>query len=478
MKRSILVFNLAGGLIVAACSSSNTGNGFSGDSGTGTDGPITVPTGSGDGSTGMLPTGEGGKLPPGSGSGTSPVITGDGGPCTFHDSTDHDGDGWSGLDGDCNDCNKYINPGAYDIPADGIDEDCDGKVDDEPTGCDSALTSVATTAGTDGAKAMDLCRSTTEGATGATKTWGVIDAEYVLPDGSNSPQTPSGQYLELYGCDPSNPQTNFGLGVGILGPKFGTNNVTQEGQHMLGLSSGTARDPSDTGYQPVWGFDKCYTSGAPAGFPGETPACGSVQFGAPHDGAGLRVVIRVPTNALTMSFDTNFFSYEFPEWVCSKYNDTFVVIMTPTPAGEPTTANDNIAFDSKGNVISVNAGFLAVCDPTTTAGVDGTGTNAGHYSYACSEGPSKLLATGFGSDSPAPPGQGSPKEDHASTDWLTTTVSVSAQAGKEITLLFAVWDSTDGELDTTMLIDNVHWTFATLPNTVPPPPPPPMTLPK
>jgi hypothetical protein len=44
-------------------------------------------------------------------------------------------------------------------------------------------------------------------------------------------------------------------------------------------------------------------------------------------------------------------------------------------------------------------------------------------------------------------------------------------------LLFAIWDSSDGLLDSTVLIDNVRWTFATSPTATIPPPLPPMTVP-
>jgi hypothetical protein len=412
-----------------------------------------------------------------SASSRSTETTGTGGGCPYATGTvDHDGDGWSPADGDCDDCNRYVNPGAYDIPGDGVDQDCDGTADDEPTGCDATLTSEATTTGSDGATAMDLCRKTTATAALPMRTWGVVSAAYVLPDGSTTPTTTGGDDTP---CTYS--EENFQLGFGILGPSFGTSNATQEGVRMLGLSSGTARQPTDPGYGPVWGFDKCYTSGAPAGFPGQTPACGAVQFGPAHDGAALQVVLRVPTNAVTMSFDTNLFSYEFPEWVCSPYNDTFVVVMSPTPTDEPTTAHGNVAFDPNGNVLSVNAGFLAVCDPTTTAGADGTGSNSGHYAYACADGPSALDATGFGVDSPAPPASfaiPTPQENHGSTGWLTTTVSVASLAGKSVTLLFAVWDSTDGELDTTVLVDNVRWTFATSADAGLPTPTGPVTIAK
>ena len=46
---------------------------------------------------------------------------------------DEDGDGFSREDGDCDDNNPDIYPGAEDIPGDGIDQDCSGS-DEESTG--------------------------------------------------------------------------------------------------------------------------------------------------------------------------------------------------------------------------------------------------------------------------------------------------------------------------------------------------------
>jgi hypothetical protein len=43
---------------------------------------------------------------------------------------DNDGDGWSVNLGDCNDDNVNIYPGAVELSADGIDQDCDGRIDD------------------------------------------------------------------------------------------------------------------------------------------------------------------------------------------------------------------------------------------------------------------------------------------------------------------------------------------------------------
>jgi hypothetical protein len=40
---------------------------------------------------------------------------------------DHDGDGWTIFDGDCDDWNPEVNPGAAEIPCDDLDNDCDGQ---------------------------------------------------------------------------------------------------------------------------------------------------------------------------------------------------------------------------------------------------------------------------------------------------------------------------------------------------------------
>lgn len=413
-----------------ACSGSNTG-----DSGFGGNGnqPSGSSGGSGNGSSSGSGSGGVGSSSGSSGGGsfgTADASTGPMNGCQYMDAIDHDGDGFASTQGDCNDCDPNSNPGAFDVPKDGIDEDCDGIVDDEPTGCDSMAVLDSTDPG-NAAYAMDLCRKTTETAQGKQRTWGVVGASFVAPDGSD---TCSDENTGTPGACSTN--ANFPLGHGNL-TKLGVNKP-QQGAHMHSMSSGTARDPSDTGYQDVGGFDKGFTVSAAPGFPAPAPACPGVITGQPHDGMALRLTIRVPTNAQSFAFDTNFFTYEFPDYICSTYNDTFVVEMAPAPMGAST--GGNIAFDQAGNPISVNNALLQVCDPQT----------AGGKMFSCPLGSSTLQGTGFGTDTAG--------SNHAATGWLRTTVNVDPTLkGKDITLVFAVWDSGDGILDSTALIDNFVW---------------------
>jgi len=224
---------------------------------------------------------------------------------------------------------------------------------------------------------------------------------------------------------------------------FGPNVKQRFGHRMLALSSGTARRPEDLGYEDVVRFDKQYACVHPAGFPKESPACPGVITGQPHDGIGLEATVRTPSNAHGISFDFNFYTYEWPDFVCSQFNDFFVAMLSPIPANQP---DGNISFDSQGNPVSVNNAFLEVCgcpeNPPQPC-------YAGGKSFTCALGNSELIGTGFGFDWSAD------HSEHGATSWLTTNSPV--EPNSEITIRWAIYDSGDGVLDSTTLIDNWRW---------------------
>jgi hypothetical protein len=200
-----------------------------------------------------------------------------------------------------------------------------------------------------------------------------------------------------------------------------------------------ARQPTDPGFKKLQGFNKDIQSGQPFGFPKESPACPGTVTGEPHDGAALELELRAPTNAHGIAFEFDFFTYEWPGFVCSTYNDFFVAMLDPVPKG---LVDGNISFDKNGDPVSVNNAFLEVCGCFS-----GPPCSAGGKQFSCPLGDAGLVGTGFGKDSAF--------SDHASSGWLETQAPV--EPSSEITLQFAVSDSGDGVLDTSVLVDNFRW---------------------
>jgi hypothetical protein len=226
--------------------------------------------------------------------------------------------------------------------------------------------------------------------------------------------------------------SNFDLGHGIL-DGFGVLSV-RAGSRMLAISSGTARQPTDPGYVDVAGFDKMYACESPEGFPKKAPACPGVVTGEPHDGVALEVTMKAPDEAVGFSFEFDFHTYEWPNFICSPYNDNFVALLDPAPPGQ---TDGNVSFDIKGNPVSVNNAYLRACGCA-----DGPPCfSNGNKKFLCQLGHDPLVGTGF--------------ETGAATGWLTTTAPV--EGGATITLRWAIYDSGDGVLDSTSLIDDFHW---------------------
>jgi hypothetical protein len=156
-----------------------------------------------------------------------------------------------------------------------------------------------------------------------------------------------------------------------------------------------------------------------------------------NDAIALELVLRAPTNADGLSFDFDFFTFEYSDYVCSFFNDVFAALLYSKAPRIP--SNHNVAFDSQGNPVSVNNGFVEVCDPYTYSGrKEGVPFSR---EFPCRLGNAELEGTGF--------------ERRAATGWLRTRANVLP--GEEVTLRLSIWDAGDELLDSTVLLDNLQW---------------------
>jgi hypothetical protein len=410
------LLGLAGSVaLAAACSATNAGNifGDDDDGSGGAAGGAGGHTGAGPGTGGGLGLGGFGQ----GGSTGSGMSTCD----SQNDGTDGDMDGFPDPI-DCNDCDANVNPNAVevgDVGAGGsggmmyvpADENCDGVKDEPKEICDQGL-AVADEDPLNAARAADLCKMSA-----GPDEWGVVSAKWVMADGS----PPPGSQL-----------ANFHRGHGLVSG-FGPNVTPRYGERMLAVSSGAGRQPTDVGYASPGGFSKGYSGLHPQGFPKESAACPGTLTGTPFDPTGVEIEIRAPSNALGFSFNFDFYTFEWPVYICSQYNDFFVALLSPIPQGQ---LDGNIVFDMQGNPISVNNAFMDVCG---CAG--GPPCNAGGKVFPCPLGTTELTGTGF--------------EGHAATSWLKTSAPV--EPNQVIIIRWAAYDSGDGVLDSTALIDNWEW---------------------
>ncbi len=275
--------------------------------------------------------------------------------------------------------------------------------------------------------AMGICQVYQQGV----NDWGIVQgsAKLTRADGSGSPNARQYGVKTQFGTDASNK------------PIFGNNFAL--------LSSGRARDAHDS--SPTEDHSYSHTL-----FPGSAPD----DFTAPHgnrlprtredcpqgmgiyDDAKLSVELKVPPFAHGFSFDFRFFSQEYMDYTCTDFNDFFITMLdtvwTPQAGQEPIPEDKNISFDAAGNYISVNSEqFFTVCEPKTCEAGDLT------VDYDCPEGLGALSGTGYD------------PENAGATTWLTTTAPVAP--GETIKLRFIIWDTSDPNYDSLVILDNFRW---------------------
>jgi hypothetical protein len=185
-----------------------------------------------------------------------------------------------------------------------------------------------------------------------------------------------------------------------------------EGYRFVALSSGPVGSMSPSGGGML--SENSYKDPAPEYMGHERRSGGLNSF--TFDRHQIIVTLKAPSNAKSFSFDFNFFSAEYPDYVNQNYNDTFYAILeAPSTNGGSRT---NIAFDSQNQSIEVDNNYFQ---------------NPFH--------PIPNWNTGF--------------DSHGSTGWLRTSWPVSG--GEEFTLTFSIHDEGDQVFDSLVLLDNFRF---------------------
>ncbi|HEY1690555.1 MAG TPA: choice-of-anchor L domain-containing protein [Polyangiaceae bacterium] len=336
-----------------------------------------------------------------------------------------------------------------------------GPVDTTPA-CDTSL-AIDDPSAADFAQAIGIC------TTAASKGYGLVSATYSKAFGSTAPPH-DGQW-------------------GLL-PSFGSAVKPREGSRLGVLSSGYAREYDDSQGQSIGSaaqtcgsasLEACCWSGingacpvgaasdfvnsspdgplegtsyptgvAPPGFPQSGASC--PQGKTVNDMIDLKLTLEAPPDATGFRFDFDFYSSEWPNFVCSNYNDAFVAYLTSKGL------TDNVSFDAQHNPVSVNNDYFDHC----TAGVplgcnrtDGNSADAPVATSQCASGASELAGTGYAGTKQSLCGQGPDATLGGATGWLTTQASI--EPGEQFTLEFMIWDAGDGILDSSVLIDHFVW---------------------
>lgn len=305
---------------------------------------------------------------------------------------------------DCDDLRFHVQPGGVEFPETTEDDNCnDDNTDYATCACDGLASNAR-----DLASAMDLCGDAVAGATkaGGAAQFGIVDAYQGVVEER--------------------------LRVRVDGP--GATPVVINNSCLTTLSTGTA-----TGTERDEGPGNC-------NFQDPDPeAAGGINDDI-CDLAQIRLTLRAPANAHGFAFDFMFLSYEWPEFLCQEYNDTFYALVeTDAVFGGDET---NAAFDTSGRPITVNVGFFE--NPAEwTVPLDGI-SHAASALGGCS------IASEPGCTLPEYCGNGLDPRSGSGSGWLTTTVPI-APGEQDVSLVLSIHDESDGLYDSIVLIDSFRW---------------------
>jgi hypothetical protein len=212
------------------------------------------------------------------------------------------------------------------------------------------------------------------------------------------------------------------------------------------LSSGTARKEGHPEYVHR-NFDKGYVSNAPFGFPKESPSCPNVTTKAPHDATGLEIEIQAPSNAQGFSFDFNFFTFEWPQFIARPS-------MTSSSRSRRRSRRGNstehfVRSDGQCDQREQRLPRLCACPANVGPGCPAPPPPNNLKTFDCLLKGDTLIGTDFDVDDKYP------GWTNGATGWLRTSAPVDPDA--TFTLRLVTYDSSDGFVDSSTLIDNWRW---------------------
>ena len=362
------------------------------------------------------------------------------------DDPDNDNDGWTVCGGDCCDSQgpnclnpELVNPGAFEVGGNSVDDDCDGTVDNPLPACDAGLASNSGVPN-DYAKAIDLCQFTTENPPNPEdRIWGVIQSQLLLASGNGAPDSTSRSIRNGFGS--------------VITNRFG--------QRLAVLSTGSAADNAGDTNPNFSNFQDGLDTGTSSSFPPDyqtlpnAPGCPDPSGNTANNPVNLKIRVRVPTNAQSFSVDMYFFSAEYPEYVCTKFNDFFVTLLDSTGMGNPNDKNIAVYDDGNNlwpvgvNILKAAAGLFTQCSGGAISQCGGGGTYNGCVSTM------ELNGTGFDQQGTTFYSCGYGGRYGGGTGWLKMSGNVTP--GETMEIRFIIWDTSDGLFDSLVLLDNWQW---------------------
>jgi hypothetical protein len=399
------------------------------------------------------------------------------GSCEPCDSAEHDcdDDGWLVSEGDCCDlpgsCGsepEAINPGAIEISGNQIDDNCNLFDEEDTAPCDGALLSSSDLA-EDYARALGICRTTTATPAKPEATWGLIEAELLRADGSPLVDVRAKSIRPAFGS--VSPAAHEGNSIAVLSTGIAADGVQTNPGPNLGAPASSYMStfheplPSEVDLLATCAGPACIadwfaSENLPLKAANELPTAPDCQPTlAPnlaYDSVMLRLSLRAPTNMKSFRFRMYFLSAEYPEYVCSSYNDQLVALID-TPDGTPEIPNPsdkNLAtyVDSElqkwpvGINVAKGTNLFSVCESNA---VNPTCWDDDVASASCSLGADQLLGTGF----EKPMGQSCTLG--GGTGWLT--MSGNVVPGELVELRIVIWDVNDTAFDSMVLLDGFAW---------------------